>query len=102
MADRKSLLEDAGFDSIGRKGGGSAAASGGKKKNDQIKIIIAAVALALAGVLLAWNFGLLGGESLPETKRPAQPTAEEIKQFEEQQKINERLLQDPNVTQGGA
>lgn len=85
------------FDMAGGGGGGG--------NSDKIKLIVAVVALVAAGLVLAWNFGLLGGGSKPKPL-PGPATQEEQEILDESDRISreqlEKAKKDPNVTIGGA
>ena len=57
---RPSLMDDIDIAAKPGKGGRGTGGSGGDD-NASKKVIAAAVMLVLAGILLAWNFGLIGG-----------------------------------------
>lgn len=88
MSKKGSLVSSSDFDSIGRKSSGGGKKSGGGKSNDKIKIGIAVGLLGVAGLLLAWNFGVID-----TTPTPPPPTAEEIQAHQEQVQEIERLVE---------
>lgn len=97
MATNKtSLLDDADFGSIGSKRSGDSGSSDPKK---MIKIGVAAVLMIAAAILLAYNFGLIGGDGGPSVP-VVPPTPEEVQEFEKQQK--ERELLEKTIPSSGA
>ena len=102
MAERRSLLDDAGFDNIGKKKSGPAKRSGGGGTSaDQKKLIAAVVLFVLAGGLIAWQTGLLD-PLLAKKSQGVQFTPAEQKAAEEYAKEQELLELRPDVTKGGA
>ncbi|MCW5775825.1 MAG: hypothetical protein KIS87_05195 [Phycisphaeraceae bacterium] len=85
MAGRQSLYDEKDFGSAApakRSGGG-----GGMQPKDKVKAAAAGALLLVAGVLLAWNFGLFDamGGSKPEPITPEQQRATE----EQERKMKE-------------
>lgn len=68
-------------------------------RNTKAKIIIACVALVLAGIVLAWNLGLLGS-SRPEDARTPQQKQDLEKGYEEQEQLRQQMEQDGPVEIG--
>jgi hypothetical protein len=104
---RQSLLDGDDYSGIGNKRGGKGSGGGGgtEVSNKNIKLIVAAVLFVLAGGLLAWNFGLIGGKSADPHAAPP-PTRQQVEQREEQAKEAEaeleQLQRDGKATVGGA
>ncbi len=95
MAGRQSLFNEKDFGSASparQRGGGG----GGMDQKDKIKAVAAVVLLAVAGLLLAWQFGLLPsfGDSTPEPVN-----AETQQAIEEQQRQMEQLESQLEKTQ---
>lgn len=76
-----------------------ASPASGPAKNNTTKIIIAVVALALAGVVLAWNLGLFGSPRPKDTRTPQQKQDLE-KGYEEQEQLRQEMEQDDPVEIG--
>lgn len=80
------------------------AGGGGGGKQDKVKLYVAIGALAVAGVLLAWNFGLLSGK--PKAKPLPPPSTEDQQIIDESDKLQREQLQrienDPTVQSAGA
>ena len=68
-------------------------------KNNTGKIIIACVALVLAGVVLAWNFGLFSSSRPKDTRSPDQRREIE-KGFEKQEQLRQEMEKDDPVEIG--
>lgn len=96
----KSLMD--GMDDVGvskssrGKGGGSDVDTA-----KMVKIGVASVLLLLAALVLAWNFGLIGGESIPQATPDAAREVEQ--QIEEAIQEEERLLiERPDLVPAGS
>ena len=103
---RQSLLDGDDFSAIGKRGGGGGAGGGGgMEKTKVVKLAVAAAPFVVAAGLLAWNFGLIGGEKRDPYAAPP-PSAEKVKQREESQEQYEQELEqlqkDGKATIGGA
>jgi hypothetical protein len=87
MAERKSLAEGSGFESIGRKSGGS---QGGKSNSDTMKLFLAIGLLVVAAVVLGWYYDIIPGfggkKALPP---PPNLTPQQQEQAKEIQKKDE-------------
>jgi len=94
MAGRQSLFNEKEFGSASpakQRGGGG----GGMDQKDKIKAIAAVALLLVAGVLLAWNFGLFpSGDAKPEPIDEATQRA-----IEEQEREMEKLESQLDKTQ---
>lgn len=92
---RKSLVDDS-LESIGRKSSSASKAN----NTDKIKIGVAIGAFVLASLLLAWNFGLLGG-SEPPVPTPV-VTPEQQKAYEKKRQEIDRAIEEGDSRYGGA
>ncbi len=92
-----SLLDDAGFESIGRNKG-SAKKAGGPSK-DTIKLIAAIVLLVAAGVVLSWYYEV--GPFGAATKKAQPITQQDIQNQEVQEQYREKRAAEPGMTLGG-
>lgn len=90
---RSSLMDDAGLKGVGTpkvKKAGS---------NQGMKLAIAAVLLVIAGLVVCYTQGwIFAGKE----EKPPPPTAEEIKQYDQQKQIMEQKVKNHQVEVGGA
>ncbi|MCL4741012.1 MAG: hypothetical protein KJZ54_02305 [Phycisphaerales bacterium] len=99
MAGRQSLYNEKDFGSASpakQRGGGG----GGMDAKDKIKAGAAVVLLVVAGLLLAWQFGLLPsfGDSTPEPI--SQETQQAIEEQERQMEALESQIEKTQIFQG--
>lgn len=83
MAERRSSLLDRGMDSIGAPKASKTSGGG----NQTIKLVVALVLFAAAGVIFAWSQGWLGGEEAPPP-----PSQEQLQALEQQKQAAEEAL----------
>lgn len=95
-----SLLDNEDFSSIGS--GGSNKGGSPKDIGSMIKIGIIVVCLGGAGLLFAYQAGLIFQPKPPTDTRTQEQIDEEDKQFEQQERFREKLKEQPNYQEGDA
>lgn len=95
MAERRSLVDDAAFDTIGSRAGAKRARAGG----NTAKLVTAAALLLAAGGLIAWQAGLFDSWTKPEGGG-TELTPDELKAKSDKLKADEIKSKDPGTTRG--
>ena len=96
-----SLLDNEDFSSIG-SGGSKKGGGGSVDMGNRIKIGVIAVCLGGAGLLFAYQAGLIFKPKPPTDTRTQEQIEEEDKQFEQQERFREKLKEQPNYQEGDA
>jgi hypothetical protein len=95
-----SLLDNEDFSSIGS--GGGSKGGGSRDNGNMIKIGVIVVCLGGAGLLFAYQAGLIFGSKGPVDNRTQQQIDEEEQQFQKQERVREKLKTLPEYQQGDA
>lgn len=92
-----SLIDDAGFDSIGQRKAGPAAAG---KRGDRLKLVLALGAIVGVGGLLLWYYDLLGLKESSERRAVAAQAEKHKRAFEQQEKERAEEELKPDTVKG--
>ncbi len=101
MTAQRSLLDDGGFDVIGRRGNSAEKAEGGARRSASRLKRAAAAALTLMAILVCgWQFGMFGSASQKGPAGPISPSADDVERTAKQQKYNEDMIKSGKAKQG--
>jgi hypothetical protein len=100
MAERKSLIDDS-MDSVGSSKKAAKKSSSGGGSGNGLKIALIAVCFVVAGVLLAYNFGLIDNP-FAEKIKPTVHSEEDKKLIEDFKKNNEAMKKSANPPATGS